>query len=219
MPTPNDHLTYILRENWRVERETRLSNTSKLTKASFGIIRHHSFLKFRELKPSLATKRELLRGKLKEVRYEYKDGLPGYNELLSHEDVRAHKAATIKDVKMLLEGNIKETIKKTEAEAIDLGRRKKRKCPQASKRILLFTKFATRSKMIEWVADCCNKQRIILKAKQEEMIQEANRQIMEAKKKREKQDKLFQEEMRERIKRVSERASKRIAWQMKKIQS
>ena len=36
----------------------------------------------RELKPSLAVKRELLRNKLFRVRSDYKEGLPDYNELL-----------------------------------------------------------------------------------------------------------------------------------------
>ena len=71
----------------------------------------------RELKPSLATKKELLKNKLFDLRLAYKEGLPGYNELLSHEDVRAHKTATIKDVKMLLEGGIEDAIKKTEVRA------------------------------------------------------------------------------------------------------
>ena len=65
----------------------------------------------------------------------------------SHEDIKATKTATVKDVKMLLCGNYGEVIKKTEAEALEFGRRKKRKCPQASKRILLFSKVSERALM------------------------------------------------------------------------
>ncbi len=124
-----------------------------------------------ERKPSTHVKRELLRQKLREIRYKYKVSLPGVTELLSRDDITIQKVCTIKDVKNLLDG--KYAVAKEQKMDV-VSKRKIRKFPQRSKCIHLFSNFVTRDLMKSWVAEACATQGEIVDRRKQNLIDEAH---------------------------------------------
>ncbi|GMH68635.1 hypothetical protein TL16_g04979 [Triparma laevis f. inornata] len=152
-------------------RNTSRRTTNKLNTAQTSLIidmRLQKDLKrLRSMKPTLLVKKVLLKQKLREIRYTYKVGLPGYLDMLNLSDVSARKVYTNKDVINLL--NTKSNVFIAPKEELLVGRRKKSKFPKRSKSFHMFTS-VTRDVMKLWVSEACQEQEKIIKAREQRLI-------------------------------------------------
>ncbi|GMH87956.1 hypothetical protein TrST_g12261 [Triparma strigata] len=153
------------------KRSSRRRTTNKLNKAQTSIIIDMRLQKdpkrLRSRKPSLLVKRSLLRQKLREIRYSYKVGLPGYLDMLNLSDISAQKTYTNKDVIDLL--NTKSNVFVAPKEELIVGKRKKTKFPTRSKSFHMFS-CVTNEVMKVWVSEACQEQERIIKAREQRLI-------------------------------------------------
>ena len=146
------------------------NQSSKLNVAQTSLIidmrLQKDLVKLRDRKPAGHVKRQLLKQKLREIRYRYKTGLPGYLEMLNRDDVAAQKFYTQKDVIALL--NMKSNV--FVEPKVEIVKSKRTKFPQRSKCIRLYSEFVTRGVMKTWVSEAVAEQQRIIQAKEQRLI-------------------------------------------------